>query len=152
MEPHVNGTEGARVPVQRAAAQWVRGAQSFAARVVAFDYATTTADLAMRPSHEWLRTYRSHQPGTGPLDDLGNQDITVEVCVDQLPPPTSDVSQAEFLRAHGLGALVVEGRRVWEERRAIGDLQALAARSRVVEAQALTDPSGLGAFRVLEWC
>mgnify|MGYP006156047857 CR=1 FL=1 len=31
------------------------------------------------------------------------------------------------------------------------DLQALVARSRVHEAQALTDETGLGAFRVLEW-
>ena len=30
-------------------------------------------------------------------------------------------------------------------------IAALAARSRVTEAEALTDLSGLGAFRVLEW-
>ena len=34
---------------------------------------------------------------------------------------------------------------------AIGDLEAVKARSRVGEAEALLDPSGLGAFRVLEW-
>ena len=33
----------------------------------------------------------------------------------------------------------------------VGDLAALRPRSRVGEAEALTDPTGLGAFRVLEW-
>ena len=62
-----------------------------------------------------------------------------------------DRSQADFLRAHGLDDLVAEGRRVWAERAHLGDLEALQARSRVSEAEALTDPTGLGAFRVLEW-
>jgi SAM-dependent MidA family methyltransferase len=110
-----------------------------------------TADLAARPQHQWLRTYRGHQPGGAPFDGLGTQDITVEVCIDQLPQSTSDMTQAEFLRAHGIDDLVADGRRVWEERKAIGDLQAMTARSRITEAQALTDPNGLGAFRVFEW-
>jgi len=33
----------------------------------------------------------------------------------------------------------------------VGDLEALKHRSRVTEVEALTDPAGLGAFRVLEW-
>ena len=37
------------------------------------------------------------------------------------------------------------------ERKHIGDLQAVRARSRVTEAAALTDPAGLGGFAVLEW-
>jgi hypothetical protein len=37
---------------------------------------------------------------------------------------------------------------VWRDRAAIGDLDAVAARSRVSEAAALTDPSGLGAHAV----
>ena len=44
-----------------------------------------------------------------------------------------------------------EGRAIWRERAAIGDLEAVRARSRVTEAEALLDPAGLGAFRVLEW-
>ncbi len=42
-------------------------------------------------------------------------------------------------------------RQTWEARAAIGDLAALTARSRITEGAALTDPGGLGAFRVLEW-
>jgi SAM-dependent MidA family methyltransferase len=85
---------------------------------------------------------------------LGDQDITCEVAVDQLAgvrQPARDRSQAEFLAAHGIASLVDEARGTWHERAAIGDLAALAARSRVTEAAALVDESGLGAFRVLEW-
>ena len=66
-------------------------------------------------------------------------------------PPGVHRSQAEFLAAHGIDELVAEGRRVWQERAHLGDLEAIRARSRVGEAEALTDPAGLGAFHVLEW-
>ena len=145
---------GSRVPVQAGAALWVRDVldRLVAGRLVVLDYAATTGELARRPSTEWLRTYRGHAPGGHPLDDPGSQDVTCEVAVDQLSPaPDHQRSQAEWLAVHGLGELVEEGRRTWTERAAIGDLAALEARSRVREAEALTDPSGLGAFQVLEW-
>ena len=142
---------GARIPVQRAAREWVDAACALASRVVVIDYADTTPSMARRPWTEWVRTYRGHGRGRHPLADLGSQDITCEVAVDQLPPATSNRSQTEFLRAHGIDELVDEARRAWQERAHIGDLQALVARSRVHEAAALTDETGLGAFRVLEW-
>ena len=145
----------ARVPLPRAAARWVHEAVALAGatgRVIAFDYATTSADLASRPQDEWLRTYRAHDRGDGPLQELGRQDITSEVAIDQLGiTPTSNRSQAEWLRAHGVDEIVEEGRRVWKERAHLGDLEAVRARSRITEAEALLDPAGLGAFRVLEW-
>jgi SAM-dependent MidA family methyltransferase len=148
--------DGARVPIQRAAADWLRRALTVAGggRVVVIDYASTTPAMALRPATDWLRTYRGHRRGTGPLEDVGVQDITVEVAVDQLAAvrrPDLDRSQADFLAAHGLAELVEEGRRIWAERAHVGDLRAVAARSRVSEAAALTDPTGLGAFRVMEW-
>lgn len=148
---------GARVPVQDAARAWLREASAVArpgGRVVAIDYGATTADLAGRPQHEWVRTYRGHTRGGGVLDDLGRQDVTCEVAVDQLAlvrSPVVDVSQADWLRSHGVDDLVDEGRRIWTERAHLGDVAALTARSRVNEAEALLDPAGLGAFRVLEW-
>ncbi len=148
---------GGRIPVQDAAAGWLRDALELVAgggRVVAFDYATTTPALATRPWSEWLRTYAGHERGAGPLERLGTQDITVEVCVDQLARvhrPDADRSQATFLTDHAIDDLVAEGRRIWAERAHLGDLTAVAARSRVGEAEALCDPDGLGAFRVLEW-
>ena len=61
------------------------------------------------------------------------------------------LSQAEWLQRWGITELVAEGRRLWTARAAFGDLAALRARSRIAEAEALLDPSGLGAFLVLEW-
>jgi SAM-dependent MidA family methyltransferase len=150
---------GARVPVQSAARRWLAEALAVArppegGRVVTFDYCATTAQLAGRPASgpgSWLRTFRDHGRGDRPLDQPGTQDLTAEVCLDQLPPPTATSSQADWLRAHGIGALVEEGRRAWEERAGVGDLAAVRMRSRVTEADALLDPDGLGAFTVAEW-
>jgi SAM-dependent MidA family methyltransferase len=141
---------GARIPLQERAAAWVAEARRHGP-VLVFDYADTTASLAGRPWLDWVRTYRGHARGGHPFEGPGSQDVTCEVAVDQLPPPVSDRSQAEWLRAWGIDDLVEEGRRVWAERAHLGDLEAIKARSRVTEADALTDPTGLGAFRVLEW-
>ena len=147
---------GGRIPIQADGARWLADAVGLLdrGRVVAFDYATTTPELAMRPWREWVRTFRAHDRGGHPLDDPGAQDVTCEVAVDQLTrvrTPVAQRSQAEFLSAFGVEELVEEGRRIWAERANVGDLDAIKARSRVTEAEALTDPAGLGAFRVLEW-
>lgn len=149
---------GGRAPLQRAAGAWV--AESLLSlepggRLVVLDYASTTADLSARPWRDWLRTYALHGRGGDPFDRAGGQDITAEVCVDQLAasarPPDTDRSQDELLRAHGLDDLVAEGRAAWYGRAGPADLTALRGRSRVSEAEALCDPTGLGAFRALEW-
>jgi SAM-dependent MidA family methyltransferase len=142
---------GARVPLQERAAAWVRDATAAAPRVIAFDYARTTAEMAALPWTEWLRTYRAHGRGGHPLEHVGEQDITCDVAVDQLPTPTRVTTQAEFLRAHGIDELVAEARAAWQERAHVGDLEALKHRSRLSEAAALTDMTGLGGFSVLEW-
>ena len=148
---------GARIPIQRGAVDWVRDARRVLqrGRVVVFDYAVdATAELAARPMDEWVRTYRAGAGGASPLERPGEQDITCEVCIDQLARaavPTVVRTQAEFLAAHGLAELVGSARSEWEAGAAAGTLDALKARSRVSEADALTDPSGLGAFRVIEW-
>jgi SAM-dependent MidA family methyltransferase len=147
---------GARIPLQRAAAAWLDEALSRVerGRVVVIDYASTTPELAARPWTEWVRTYRAHGPGGAPWAELGSQDITCEVDKTQLAlarVPDVERTQADFLDAHGLAELVAEGRRQWEEQAHIGDLDALRARSRVAESEALVDPNGLGAFAVLEW-
>jgi len=147
---------GARIPIQHVAVDWVRRARGILdrGRLVVIDYVAVTAELAARPMGEWLRTYRDHDRGGPVLEALGTQDITCEVCADQLgrvAPVDRSRTQAEFLEAHGIATLVEEGRRAWHERPGPADLTALRGRSRVVEAEALTDPTGLGGFRVLEW-
>jgi SAM-dependent MidA family methyltransferase len=145
------------VPVQDEAGRWLRRALHLAApggRVVVLDYAARTAELAAREPEHWLRTYAGHGRGGPVLEHLGEQDITTDVCVDQLArvrAPAREATQADWLRGHGIDALVEDGRRVWSERAAVADLEALRARSRITEAEALLDPSGLGGFVVLEW-
>jgi SAM-dependent MidA family methyltransferase len=147
---------GARIPLATAAAAWLRRAVEVLARgrVLVFDYGASTGELAARDDAGWLRTYRGHERGDGPLVGLGTQDVTADVPTDQLALvrcPVHDIDQATWLARHGLAELVEHGRQVWAERAHLGDLPALRARSRVREAEALTDPAGLGAFRVLEW-
>lgn len=147
---------GARIPLQSGAVVWLGRALDVLERgsLLVVDYCSTTPELAGRPHTEWLRTYRSHERGASPLTDPGSQDITCEVAVDQLraaEEPSSDLGQDEWLRAHGIDELVDEGKQIWTAAAHAPDLAALRGRSRVVEAEALTDPAGLGAFRVLEW-
>ncbi len=145
---------GGRIPRQVQAREWVHAACSAlqAGSVVAVDYAVKeTASLAHRDPAEWLRTYRAHGRGRHPVEDVGLQDITVEVAIDQLPKPTHISTQADALVRWGIAPLVAQARSTWHERASIGDLAALQARSRVQEAEALTDPTGLGSFTVMEW-
>ncbi len=144
---------GARVPLARRAVRWVERARSSldAGWVVCVDYgALTTSELAGRGFDGWLRTYRGHGRGGAWLQDLGAQDITGDVPADQLEPVGLQ-TQAAWLRRSGIDELAEAARRTWHERAAIGDLAAVRARSRVGEAAALTDPTGLGAFLVLSW-
>lgn len=141
---------GDRVPIQAEARRWVDGAVTRAHRVVVLDYGADTSVLATRDGG-WLRTHRGHDGGADWLTAPGTCDITTDVAFDQLPAPTARRTQAGWLADHGIEGLVAEGRRIWEASAAVGDLAALKARSRIREAEALTDPDGMGGFHVLEW-
>ena len=145
---------GARLPIQDEAASWVSTALNLLRQgsVKAFDYCTlTTSELMGRPWREWLRTYRAHAPGEHYLRLAGAQDITTQVCIDQLPAPLRIDTQASFLRRFGIGELVEEGRRAWAAAAARPDLAALQMRSRLREAEALIEPDGLGGFDSVTW-
>lgn len=151
---------GTRLPVQADAAVWLADALDLVAaapaggRVILLDYATHTREMAARPWRSWVRTYAAHGQAGHPLEDPGTCDITVEVAYDQLATvaePTLNDTQANWLRSHGIEELVEEGRQRWHQLGMAGGLEAVAARSRVHEAEALLDEGGLGAFRVLEW-
>lgn len=149
---------GVRLPVQRSAHEWVTTAAQRLRRgfLVLIDYCASTEALVEREGG-WLRTYRGHQRGVSPLQAPGHQDITTDVALGPLLHAADraglrlleDRSQSDWLAAHGLEDLVAEGAAIWRERAHLGDLEALAGRSRVTEAGALTDPAGLGAHRVL---
>lgn len=145
---------GARAPLQGAAARWVDDALARlrTGSLVVIDYAVaTTAELANRPYRDWLRTYRGHERGDHYLAEPGSQDITTDVCVDQLPEPDAVRTQAQWLQLHGIDELVAEGKQYWVDHAARPDLAAMKMRSRVAESEALLDPAGLGNFLVMEW-
>jgi SAM-dependent MidA family methyltransferase len=145
---------GSRAPLLAGAVDWLAAARSRLrrGRLLAFDFASpTTAALVQRPWREWLRTYRDHDRGGHYLVDPGDQDITVEVALDQFPEPDSARTQAQLLQRWGIDALVAEGEAAWAETAHRPDVRAVAMRSRAVEARALLDPRGLGAFIAVEW-
>jgi len=147
-------THGARVPVQRQAGGWVRQACSLLidGTVLAFDYCTATSwQLANMPWRDWLRTYRGHERGAHYLRDVGRQDITTQVCLDQLPDPTTVRPQSQFLQRWGIDELVGDGRTAWAASASTPNLAALRMRSRVRESESLLDPTGLGGFLAVEW-
>lgn len=145
---------GSRVAIQDAARMWLDDAlaQLEHGRLIVIDYCSNTDSMSTRPWREWLRTYVAHGRGVHYLSSVGEQDITVDVAVDQLPSPTSVSTQADFLRTYGIDELVNEGRSAWQGAAAAPDLTALMMRSRIREAEALLQPDGLGSFSVLEWC
>jgi SAM-dependent MidA family methyltransferase len=146
---------GTRVPIPRGITEWFRACDEIVGRgfVAVVDYMTTFAEL---PKRAWLRTYRGHERGDSAFSAPGTQDITGDVVLEQLevaaPFEISNMqTQTDWLRSLGIDELVEEGRRAWADGAAVGGLDALAGRSRVNEAAALTDPNGLGAHRVVEF-
>jgi len=149
---------GARLPVPTAATEWLRRAGELLRRgyLVAIDYAADADALVSRGQDGWLRTYRGHDRGDSPLAAPGSQDITCDVPVEHLLESAGragltlveHTSQTGWLRGLGIDELADAGAQAWRARASVGDLEAVAARSRVHEADALTDPSGLGAHHV----
>lgn len=145
---------GSRAPLHDDAVAWLEQARSLVRRgsVVVFDYVRPiTAECAMLPWREWLRTYRGHERGGHYLQAPGSQDITSDVALDQFPEPDAVRTQAQFLRRYGIDELVAEAKRALAAGTAGPGLDGLRLRSRISEADALLDPTGLGAFTVAEW-
>lgn len=146
---------GARAPIQTGVRRWLTEATGILeeGRLLLFDYCTPlTAQAALSPWREWLRTYAGHEAGVHYLLRPGEQDVTNQVMIDQLSrvvEPDAIRTQAQFLRLWGIDELVEEGRKQWEANASRPDLAALKMRSRISEADALLDPSGLGAFSAL---
>ena len=147
---------GSRAPIQTAATRWLSDVSQKVSRgrVLIFDYCSqSTSEIAVSPWREWLRTYKEHERGVHYLIEPGTQDITTQVMIDQLSstlPGLSANTQAEWLQTWGIGELVSEGSRYWEEHKSSPDVVALKMRSRANESLALITQDGLGGFSVLE--
>ena len=146
-----NAPVGARIPLQEQASAWVRQACELIGRgrVIVFDYGATTAELAER--NGWLRTYAKHGKGTSPLACPGQQDITSDVAFDQLPPPASLQTQADYLQDWGIQSLVAEAQKEWQQNAATPTIKTLIARSRPTEAQTLSDSTTFGNYKTAQW-
>jgi SAM-dependent MidA family methyltransferase len=145
---------GSRAPIQDAAASWVRNSLSIIGhgRLLLFDYCSaSTAEIALTPWREWLRTYRDQGRGTHYLSDPGSQDITAQVMLDQLPTEFTTSTQADFLKQWGIDDLVREGSDYWENMKHAPDVAAMKMRSRSTEGKSLIDQTGLGLFTALSW-
>ena len=148
---------GARAPVHKEAVTWLEKSLSSLRNGTLFviDYCTPlTAEIVAMPWREWLRTYVGQNRGSHYLRDVGDQDITTQVCIDQLTAvrePDAVRSQSHFLQRWGIDELVDEGKKMWTENAARPTLDAMKMRSRISESEALLDESGLGNFTVLEW-
>jgi SAM-dependent MidA family methyltransferase len=150
---------GARLPIPRGIDEWFEACARVLRNgvILAIDYVDDARGVLERGPDSWLRTYRAHERGGAPLDAPGDQDLTADIVREQVVRTArasgftlaDDRSQAEWLRDLDIEGLVNEGRETWEARAQLGDLEALAGRSRATEAAALTDPGGLGAHRVL---
>jgi SAM-dependent MidA family methyltransferase len=148
---------GSRIPVPTAFPEWLRTAAAMLRRgvIAVVDYAAPVEELAARGQAGWLRTYRAQRRGSSPLDHPGSQDITADVPLEALQRAAAaaglsvlaQTTQADWLRSLGIDELVEQARAAWHDRSS-NDLAALAARSRVHEADALLDPAGLGGHLV----
>ena len=108
----VNPPHGARAPIQTSVRDWLRQAAEILedGRILLFDYCTpVTAQAALSPWREWLRTYVGHERGGHYLLRPGEQDITNQVMIDQLSrvvEPEAVRTQAQFLQLWGIDELV----------------------------------------------
>lgn len=136
---------------QPVAADWLNTALGVfgSGRVICIDYMRTSSDAVE------IRTFAEHVAAGDPLVNLGTKDITVDVDLSQLQnavrPADTRCTQAEWLERHGIDELVEDGRRTWESTATQGTLEAMWARSRVRECEALMERPGLGGFTVAEW-
>ena len=145
---------GSRAPIQDAAKSWIKDSLSKIenGRLLLFDYCSaSTAEIALTPWREWLRTYRDQARGAHYLSDPGSQDITAQVMLDQLPSGATTSTQADFLTQWGIDELVREGSDYWENMKHAPDVAAMKMRSRFTEAKSLIDQNGLAAFTSLSW-
>ncbi len=142
---------GTRLPLLDEAHELVQGLlDRRPGRICMIDYGeSSTSSLAERGG--WMRAYREHQRVEDFYGESVPCDITTDVAVDQLPSGAVVERQEDFLRRHGLEALVAEGREYWTAHASRPDVAAIRMRSRIAESDALTDSAGLGSWLVALW-
>ena len=146
--------DNVRVPLQLAAQEWVERSLKILknGRIIIVDY--TVPGFENHEKKNWLRTYQQHEIINDPFTKVGLSDITSDVDLSQLTKvkePTSIQNQAEWLQKLGLEDQLKESKKIWKQNAHNPSISAIEARSAIGESEALIDPDGLGAFKVVEW-
>jgi len=115
-----------------------------------FDYTRPTRDDFGAIS-DWLRTFRGGARGVSPLIDVGMQDITADVALDQLPQPTRITTQCDWLTQQGALQMREQANEQWLKHAHAPTLADLKTKSRISEIDRLLDPQHLGGFTFCEW-
>ena len=151
--------DGAVVSVQLAARFFVEGVLKRFEHVLMciIDYGASASDLAQRDPTSVVRTYKTHRTGYDWLEHPSETDITVDVNVTaiervarSLGARVSTTSQRDFLIEQDVDELIGDTAAMERRHAASGQImEQLVSRSERVGLEALLDPEGLGAFRVI---
>jgi len=150
---------GTTVSVQLAVDEWIEAVfdRFGSVAMCLIDYGADASELAEREPDSIVRTYRRHQRGHDWLKHPGETDLTVDVnvtgvlrAIARCGQKAKVMSQRTFLLEHGLGALIVVAREGELMGATGGEIMTqLEIRSERLDMEALIDPDGLGAFRVV---
>lgn len=151
--------EGGQVEVQLQAGTWVRCHVELlqAGAMLLIDYGDSAENLENRRSEGTVRTYRKHHLGPDPLAEPGATDITMDVNFSAVVAAAEDAGagveflrQDDFLNEWGLGERLAALRHdVVVAARDGRTMDQLKLKNRVIEAETLLHPRGLGDFRVV---
>ena len=138
--------EGARGEVRPDADAYIAAAAISlrAGFVITIDYGGSAQDLRARMPRGSVQTYYRHTEGSSPYQRVGRQDITAHADFTQLQAAgnraglttAACATQADLLRSLGIDDLIQQAR-------------AARAQHSAAALRRLTDPAGLGAFKIL---
>jgi SAM-dependent MidA family methyltransferase len=150
---------GTTVSVQLAIAGWIDSVFSHfgAVTMCLIDYGGTSEELAARHPSSIVRTYRRRQDGLDWLQHPGETDITVDVNIKGVVSAIARagreariMSQREFCLENGLRELITDAADLERLAAKAGEIMTqLENRSERLDMEALIDPNGLGAFKVI---
>lgn len=150
---------GVTVSVQLAVSDWIAGVFDHFGKVTMclIDYGGRSDELIARDPRPVVRTYRKHQSGFDWLQHPAETDITVDVnvtgvlkAIARAGHKASLISQRDFVLEQGLDELIAETRDDEQLAASKGAIMhQLENRSERLDMEALIDPNGLGAFKVI---
>ncbi|MFV1970757.1 MAG: SAM-dependent methyltransferase [Acidimicrobiia bacterium] len=150
---------GTTVSAQIGIARWIDGVFDHFGRVsmCLIDYGGKSDELITRNPASIVRTYRRHQSGIDWLQHPGETDITVDVNIDGVLAAIARaghrarlMSQRDFCLEYGIDELIADAADLEHVAARAGDIMSqLQNRSERLDMEAVIDPHGLGAFKVI---